>query len=99
MSAPPTTALFAALRAHGWRQEGATLFAPGRTLWLETIAYPPSVASFLEDLRSRRRRRLRARERFPPEELAVTLPDVESALRAAEGLGGARGRASLGRSV
>jgi hypothetical protein len=80
-------ALFKALREHGWQEDGTTICAPGKTMWLETGAnWPASVEAFLADMESRKKRVLAMRESVTPDEFDTALADVESALKAAEGL-------------
>lgn len=77
--------LFNALRARGWQEEGTTLHAPHRTMWLETTAtWPMSVVAFLADMNSRKKRVLTMRTSVAPAEFEATLADVESAISAAE---------------
>jgi len=76
--------LFKVLRDHGWRDEGTTLYAPGRTMWLETTASSKTAEMFLADMRSRRERLLRIADMMPPDEFELALADVESAISAAE---------------
>lgn len=79
--------LLDALRQLGWELEGTTLRAPGQTIWLDTTqAWPRSVEDFLADMRSRRQRVLATRESITAGEFELALADVESAIKAAEGL-------------
>lgn len=79
--------LFKALRQRGWQEEDSTLYAPGRTMWLETSAeWSKSVEMFLDDMKSRKKRLLRIRDMMPPDEFEAALADVESAIKAAEGI-------------
>ena len=77
--------LFKALRDRGWQDEGTTLYAPGKTMWLETNASSKTAEMFLADMRSRRERLLRIRDLMPHDEFELALADVESAIKAAEG--------------
>lgn len=78
--------LFKALREHGWQEEGTTLYAPGRTMWLETTAnWPTSIETFLADMKSRRQRVLTMHATVTPGEFEAALADVESAIKVAEG--------------
>ena len=77
--------LLDALRQRGWELEGTTLYAPGRTMWLETtVAWPKSAERFLADMKNRRQRVIATRESVTPDEFDVALADVESAIKAAE---------------
>lgn len=83
-------ALFEALRARGWQEEGEVLYAPGRTMWLvTTCGWPTSIEQFLADMKSRtqRLRRMRDAMDLGPDELEAALADAESALEAAEEVG------------
>ena len=77
--------LYRALLQNGWTREGSTLFAPGRSIHLEmNSGYPKDVASFLDDMLSRRQRLSRARELYSDYETMIE--DVDSAIRAVEKL-------------
>lgn len=83
-------ALFEALRARGWQDEGDVLYAPGKSMWLvTTCGWPTSIEQFLADMKSRtqRLRRIRDAMNLGPDEVEAVLADAESALEAAEEVG------------
>ena len=78
--------LFSVLRDRGWQDEGTTLYAPGKTIWLEATAWSKTTEMFLADMRSRKQRLLRIRDMMPHDEFELALADVESAISAAESI-------------